>query len=74
MISRINILLVIAAASFFSACNPLNKFQSAAPDEIKSVLSSYLPLNAVAPDDPAFFDDSINTNTNYCPKLSEPYW
>jgi hypothetical protein len=74
MISRINILLIIAAASFLTACNPLNKFQSAAPDEIKSVLSSYLPLTAVAPDDPALFDDRINTNTTYCPKLSEPYW
>jgi hypothetical protein len=74
MISRINILLIISAACFFTACNPLNKFQSGAPEEMKYVLSTYLPLNAVAPDDPALFDDSINTNISYCPKLSEPYW
>lgn len=72
--SAISSTLVIAAVCFIPACNPLKKFQSSAPQEMKSLLSAYLSQNSVAPDDPAFFDGSIDTNIKYCPKLSEPFW
>lgn len=68
------LILLLFTGILFSACNPLNKFQSASPYEVKAVLSSWLPLNKIAPDDPALFDDSIHTGSSYCPELSEPFW
>lgn len=71
---RAQLLSFLFAGIFFSACNPLNKFQSAEPSEVKQTLAAWLPQNKFAPDDPAQFDDAFDERVNYTPELSEPFW
>lgn len=71
---RAQLLSFLFAGIFFSACNPLNKFQSAEPNEVKQTLADWLPQNKFAPDDPAQFDAAFDESVNYTPELSEPFW
>ncbi len=74
MFKRINFLLIIFSVATLSACNTVKKFQTKEPNEVKGILSTYLPEHKIAPDDPALFDKDFTDGISYCPTLGEPWW
>lgn len=48
--------------------------QTEYPSEVQTALQEFLPKLEVSPDDPALHDANFDFGTEYCAKLSDPYW
>lgn len=58
-----------------TACTtPKWPMQNQYPLDVQAALQEFLPKLDVAPDDPALHDEGFDFGTEYCAKLSDPYW